>query len=271
MKSEVNMATWSRSHASLVRRLVAGIAGATILAAAVLASGDPPKAVVEPKSVSAAADMERLIDLDADRDAPADTPWFLVEKGDFPVLISAPHATKVFRENAWRFADGGGTAALAVQLHELNRVTVIHTVFRAPSDPNYYDDNDYKKTLGTLLQQTGAKLVLDIHGSDSRRPYDVDIGTLDGKSLMGHQTIQDDLVRTFRAHGIEAISSNFFAASKNHTVTRYCTEHGVVAMQLEINASWLDPAGGDLAAHRFAALLDALTDFLRSEAFVGSR
>jgi hypothetical protein len=271
MKCEINMANLLLLHRSFACRLVTGIVSTMIIAVAVPAYGEPPKAVVEPKSVAAAADMERLIDLDADRDAPADTPWFVVVKGDVPVLISAPHATKVFRENAWRFADGGGTAALAVQLHELNRATVIHTVFRAPSDPNYYDDNDYKKTLGTLLQQTGARLVLDIHGSDTRRPYDVDVGTLDGKSLMGHQAIQDDLVRTLQAHGIEAISSNFFAASKNHTVTRYCAEHGVVAMQLEINASWLDPAGGDLAAHRFAALLDALTDFLRNEAFIVSR
>lgn len=264
------MATSSRSRSSLRQSLIAWLAGAALLTSEWPVLADPPKAVVEPKSVEAAADMERLIDLDADRDAPPDSSWFEVMKGDVPVLLSAPHATQVFRENAWRFADGGGTAALAIQLHELNRVSVIHTVFRAPSDPNYYDDNDYKKTLGTLLQQTGAKLVLDIHGSDSRRPYDIDIGTLDGKSLMGHHAIQEDLIRALQAHGIEAISSNFFAASKNHTVTRYCAEHGVVAMQLEINSSWLDPAGGELAAHRFAALLDALIDFLRSEAFVNT-
>jgi hypothetical protein len=265
------MATSLLRHGQFRRRLVVLLTAAAILAAEWPVFADPPKAIVEPKNVAAAADMERLIDLDADRAAPPDTAWFVVLRGDVPVLVSAPHATKVFRENAWRFADGGGTAALAVQLHELNRVSVIHTVFRAPSDPNFYDDNDYKKTLGTLLQETGAKLVLDIHGSDSRRPYEIDIGTLDGKSLMGHREIQEDLIHALQARGIEAISSNFFAASKNHTVTRYCAEHGVVAMQLEINSDWLDPAGGELAAHRFAALLDALTDFLRSEAFVGAR
>lgn len=36
-------------------------------------------------------------------------------------------------------------------------------------------------------------------------------------------------------------------------------------------ANWLDPVGGDLAAHRFAALLDALTDFLRTEELVNTR
>jgi hypothetical protein len=41
-------------------------------------------------------------------------------------------------------------------------------------------------------------------------------------------------------------------------------------LQLEINASWLDPAGGDLAAHRFAALLDALSDFLRTESLINA-
>jgi hypothetical protein len=264
------MYTPSRQSGSSWQWLISIVASVAITAVATSAFADPPKAVVEPKSVAAAADMERIIDLDADRDAPTSSSWFELVKGDVPVLVSAPHATKVFRENAWRFADGGGTAALAVQLHELNRVTVIHTIFRAPSDPNYYDDNDYKKTLGTLLQEAGVKLVLDIHGSDSRRPYDVDIGTLDGKSLMGHRELQEDLIRALQAHGIEAISSNFFAASKNHTVTRYSSEHGVPAMQLEINASWLDPAGGDLAAHRFAALLDALSDFLRTESLINA-
>lgn len=253
-------------HRSLLPQLVI----AAIVASSAAHGAEPPKAVVEPKSVAAASEFERLTDLDADRSAPPNMAWFEVASGDVPVIVSAPHATQVFRENAWRFADGGGTAALAMQLHELDHVTVIHTVFRAPSDPNYYDDNDYKRTLGTLLQQSHVKLVLDIHGSDPRRPYDVDIGTLNGKSLLGHPAVEKALIHALKMHGIEAISSNFFAASKNHTVTRYCAEHGIPAMQLEINANWLDPAGGDLAAHRFAALLDALTEFLRTEPLINA-
>jgi hypothetical protein len=89
---------------------------------------------------------------------------------------------------------------------------------------------------------------------------------MNGASLLGHTDLKEALVKQLRAHGLEAVSSDFFAASKNQTVTRFVSAHQVPAMQLEINSSWLDPAGGELAAHRYAALLDALTEFVRKQA-----
>jgi hypothetical protein len=180
--------------------------------------------------VSAAGDTERLLDLDSDRDPPSGVSWFEVVRGNVPIILSAPHATRVYRENAWRFGDGGGTAALALGLQSLSGVYVVHTTFRSPSDPNYYDDNDYKRALAQLMKESRARLVLDIHGSDELRPYDIDLGTMDGASLLGQTKLVDDLVATLRANGIEALSSNFFAASKNQTVTRFAAAHQVPAM-----------------------------------------
>ena len=44
-----------------------------------------------------------------------------------------------------RFADGVGTASLAVALHKLTGATVIYTTHASPSDPNYYHDTTTSK------------------------------------------------------------------------------------------------------------------------------
>jgi hypothetical protein len=45
-------------------------------------------------------------------------------------------------------------------------------------------------------------------------------------------------------------------------VTKFVSERGVPAMQLEINATWLEPGADALRAHRFAQLLEGLVRFV---------
>ncbi|NNJ19242.1 hypothetical protein CSV86_031230 [Pseudomonas putida CSV86] len=99
----------------------------------------------------------------------------------------------------------------------LNRTTcatVIYTQYRTPSDPNYYDDNEFKNQLAELIGSQRPALVLDIHGSSDFRPYDVDIGTMNGKSLLGNQALLVDLVEHLRQEGMTNLSNNYFAAER---------------------------------------------------------
>src|SRR5262245_20263548 len=97
--------------------VVALVAGCSSPAARVLADGTshalPAKAVIDVPDVREAIEIEKQTDANSGSSAPAGTQWFEILEGPTPVIVTAPHATKPFREGQYRFADGGGTAALA--------------------------------------------------------------------------------------------------------------------------------------------------------------
>jgi hypothetical protein len=189
--------------------------------------------------------------------------WFALREGQSRVMVTAPHATAAIRHNKMRGPDSG-TGWLAHMLHELAGTTILHTTCASPSDPNYYDDNAFKRR---LLRRLGAQkpvLVLDLHGSHFSRPFDVDVGTMHGRSLNG----RDDLLAGLRQHlrdgGLVQLSENFFPAARNATITRAVARTGVPCMQLEVQSTWLNPARDRIRAHRSARLLSALVKFVRA-------
>ncbi len=224
----------------------------------------PPKAFVKVEMINNAKDIESLINAQSGISPPEDADCFVVIEGKKPFIITAPHATKPFREGEYRFSDGGGTAALARLLSTLTEASAIYTQFACPIDPNFYDNCSFKTALGQLIDMHRPLLILDIHGSHPYRPYDVDIGTMNGNSILGKEPIVIRLIEDLKSAGIINISYNYFSASQNQTITKFGSAHGIPTIQLEINSSWLAPSQGDLYAHRFAQLLQALAMFLNS-------
>ncbi|MBN5380788.1 hypothetical protein JY493_27120 [Serratia marcescens] len=220
------------------------------------------KALITPDHVKEAIEIQKEADKNQDAEPSEGEAWFKVIPGDSPIIISAPHATQPFREGKYRFSDGGGTAALAVMLGKITNSTVIYTTKASPSDPNYYDNNDYKGRLAEIIQAKKPKLILDIHGSHPFRPYEVDIGTLNGKSLLGNDNLVTGLIASLRNEGLSNFSNNYFAASKNETVAKFGAAHGVSSMQLEITSVWMVPGDGNYESHRFAQILQGLVRFV---------
>ncbi len=155
-----------------------------------------------------------------------------------------------------------GTGALAIALHELTGASVIFTTKRSLSDPNYYDDNEFKAAIDCLIREQRPIVVLDLHASHSYRPYDVDFGTMGGKSLLDRNDLLVLLVKTIRGEGLTNLSQDYFAAARQQTVTKFVSSRGVPAVQLEISATCLDPGRDPLSGHRFAQLLQALARFI---------
>jgi hypothetical protein len=151
---------------------------------------------------------------------------------------------------------------LAVALHAICDVTVVYTTYRSPSDPNFYDDNEFKVSLGELIRETKPVLLLDVHASHPYRPYEVDLGTMNGTSALGDKSFIPSLIDAFKKEGIVNISVDWFAASKNQTITRYASSKGVPSVQLEFSATRTSPGEDALAAHRFAQTLQAVAHFL---------
>jgi predicted N-formylglutamate amidohydrolase len=88
---------------------------------------------------------------------------------------------------------------------------------------------------------------------------------MNGESLLGNDVLVHDIVRMLRAEGLTNISYNYFAASTNQTITKFASARGVPAIQLEISSTWLTPSQGDLAAHRFAQLLQAIVRYVEAQ------
>ena len=95
---------------------------------------------------------------------------FIVIENDAPVLISAPHGARTFRNNkeqVWHEEDEY-TAGMALLLGELCSVPVITSTFRNDAyDPNYTSNENvsYKQTLCRLIQKFHVRYVIDLHGA----------------------------------------------------------------------------------------------------------
>lgn len=139
---------------------------------------------------------------------------------------------------------------------------MLYTVWDSPADPNFDDDNAFKARLGELIAELHPVLVLDIHGSNAFRPYDIDLGTMHGQSVGGDPAIVPQLAAALRGAGLVNVSDNRFPAASNRTITRYAHARGVPAVQLEFSVTRTSPQDGPLAGHLFAQALEGLARFL---------
>lgn len=227
-------------------------------------SADIKRAVIDRADIDTilALRLDSTLASRARQPIPAGQNWFTVLDGTQRAIVTAPHATRPFRDGTSRFSDGGGTAELAVALHHVCGVTVMHTTWDSPSDPNYYDDNDFKLRLRELIRDVKPVIVLDLHGSHAYRPYELDVGTMNGRSLLGRPTLVIALVDAFRREGIVNISDNFFPAARQQTVVKFASASGVPAIQMELSALRVQPSSGEEAAHKFAQTLQAIAEYL---------
>ena len=169
--------------------------------------------------------------------ASSDSTSYVVESGSGKVLISAPHSANQIREGKIKDVDYC-TGAIAKLLKEQTGAHLIYFPYQG-TDPNYYDDVPYKQALGSYLAlHPEINLVLDIHGADRSRAWDIDLGFMNGKSLFKFKDLPTVLGEIFKANGIGTISNNFFAAEDNQTVTKYVATRGKDAIQIEINRNY---------------------------------
>lgn len=225
---------------------------------------EPNKAVIEPKCVTSSIELATQLDARKGLKIPEGESWFEVIEGSIPVVVTAPHSTRPLRKGKRRFSDGGGTAALAIAIAQITGATTIYTTYEGPSDPNFYDDNHFKEKLKEIIDEIKPKYILDLHGSHPYRSYDIDLGTMGGKSLLDNDELLHKLIEYLQMEGIQSISYNRFGASKNQTITKFSSTNGVPAIQLEINATWVTPKEGNIEAQRYAKLLQSLVRFIIS-------
>lgn len=219
-----------------------------------------PRAIVTPANVDSIIVYEKRFSANDSIPPPKNTAWFEYTKGAKNILVIAGHATAQMREGKIKQPDGG-SGSLAIELNKLTNVPVLYTTYLSPSDPNYYDNNEFKDTLAKLLNRLKPILVIDLHGSHPYRPYDIDFGTMNGKSYLTRKDFLDSLKVTFQREGLSNQSQDYFPAEKNQTITKFVSSKGIPCIQLEINSNFLSADLGNIYGQQTAQLLQALIHF----------
>ncbi len=216
-------------------------------------------------------------------------PFVVVERGS-PVLLSAPHGARVFRndKNQRYHDDEEYTAGFALLLGELCNVSVIATTWQTEgSDPNHTPVSPYKMALGDILDKGRVRYVLDLHGAalnSSRLPADETIdlgfrGEQEGLRSMAEEHVSE-LERLLGADGkgcapaCLVVGRNGYRAKSAGTVTTFCHRRGVQVVQIELKpqvrvarrfpAATLYRTCGDYAADPrcITHVLQSLADFI---------
>lgn len=196
------------------------------------------KAVITKEHVDEAASIEAELAKTYRAPPPEGQRWFRTLPGTSRVLVVAGHATAHMREGQ-RKPEDRGTGSLAIMLNKLAGSPVIYTTYQSPSDPNYYDNNEFKGTLSQMVKQYSPVVVLDLHASHFNRPYDVDFGTMGGTSFLDQPLLLQRLAAALKKEGLSNFSQDFFPAARQQTITKWVSQQGVPAIQCEVNSTWL--------------------------------
>lgn len=133
-------------------------------------------------------------------------------------------------------------------------------------DSNYHRDTPFKDNLAAYLECHCPKLVVDIHTSDAMRPYDVEIGSINQLSWRGQTQWRDALQQTLATCGFFVSDNQVFRAAGStpgpQTITAFCYELGVPAVQLEISSALTDELNTLQARHAHAKLVNAIAAVL---------
>ncbi len=157
-------------------------------------------------------------------------------EGTVPILVTCPHSTAHVRMGKLKRHEFY-TAALGAVAHLVLGCHCLYTNREQDTDPNYYDDCDFKVALGKILSETKIHLVVDIHGTGNERPEDLFPGVGTGREfLLSAPEVLDDFYLSAREHGIAAGGADIFPAARQMTVAKFAANRfSVPAIQIEVS------------------------------------
>lgn len=208
-----------------------------------------------------AVNIERVHFYKTDRRVnPQQQDCFWLSVGKLPILLSAPHAVRHYRQKKIKISDEY-TGAIVYLLNKLADCHAIAVTKVYGGDGNMDYPCIYKDKLTDFCNKHKVNFILDIHGAARERDFDVDLGTNRGKNLLGKREILKVLEQNFRDFGLSNISHDYFASSGPNTIANYSArELGIPAVQLEINKQYRVPAQNPQGFHR---LLGALAESIK--------
>ncbi len=157
-------------------------------------------------------------------------------EGTVPVLVTCPHSTAHTRMGKLKRHEFY-TAALGAVAHLVLGCHCLYANREQETDPNYYDDCDFKTVLGEILSKRKIDLVVDIHGTGNERPEDLFPGVgVEREFLLSAPDVLDKFYLVAEQHGIVTGSADIFPAARQMTVAKFAANRFLVpAIQVEIS------------------------------------
>ena len=201
---------------------------------------------------------------------------FVVVSRDSPVLLSAPHGARTYRNNRkvrWHEEDEY-TAGMALLLSELCGTSAIATTWRIDDyDPNWHQSCAYKDAIADLIRnpETNIRFVIDLHGAALHSAHLaktqlIDLGLGENNNYLA-EAHWKRLIKIIEARlGAEAIDrkgKRGFPATNENRIAHFCYERGVGAVQIEMKPQVR-------VAHRFptASLYKSCGEYEADPAFI---
>ena len=153
--------------------------------------------------------------------------------GNLPILLSAPHSVKHFRNNQLKRSDGL-TGGIVEYLAKYNNTFGITRISNLLDDPNYYNSGislRYKENCIKLIDKYNINCLLDIHGCKDSHPFDIDIGTSNYNEEL-------DIIYRYLSNLGKVEVNKLFKASHKENVTRYVqNQSGIPCFQIELSSN----------------------------------
>lgn len=173
---------------------------------------------------------------------------FKVIEGNKNILISCAHSIDQVRKGMLKPRELY-SGALCKLIQEYTDCYAIYKYHNDGIDDNFVLHTKYKERIGKLVEEKNISLVIDIHGmvgskSKRFRGYHVELGTDDGRNLLGKNYISKDMKNSFNKYGVDrVVIDKQFKASRNHTIAKYVsTNYNVAAVQVEISGDFRNAA-----------------------------
>lgn len=155
-------------------------------------------------------------------------------EGNIPVILSVPHAVRQIRNGSFKKPDIF-TGSLGIILQELTNCHLIYRTYTGKGDANRDLECPYKNDLLKKISENKILYLIDLHGMAEDRNFDIDIGTLKGKTTS--LDLEALILDCFYTFNIKDVRFDYlFDADKKGTVTNtvwYRT--GIHCFQIEIN------------------------------------
>jgi hypothetical protein len=165
--------------------------------------------------------------------------YFEIIKGRIPVLLSAPHGAKHYRNGSFKEEDEY-TASLAIKLGKITGAYVIFVKNRTREDPNYEITTRYKDAMMKLVAEKGLRFVADLHGADHNNNYKVNVGIIDDDiTKCSCPTLRPVIEEAFKGFQQPLFNLDCYTASSLGTVTYFVKNTcKIEAAQFEINGKY---------------------------------
>lgn len=181
--------------------------------------------------------------------------------GGVPILFTAPHTMNQHLEDGTIKYSEPYTKAIAMYMNKYFNTSYLIKVIDTGVDSNRDNHDEFKEELLRIVKDNEIKLVIDLHGADKNRDFDVEFGTLNNLSA-DFSTIKE-LENAFVSRGIINVVHN--DPFKGGAITQYLFNvKDLDVIQLEINGRFRSMERIDNLELLCNALMDFINRYIES-------